>query len=137
MLSVNREIGSDLSGSAMILVSSRSHFEHSNKRFSEPSASGCIRASLIRTWHLEHRGRSIGIRGGSDLSNIPRFRPGGAYERGSAQLDGIAFSLFGAPENAVRHVGLSDHGLALVGQKRPGVVQRLAQNCQRFGIIRA
>ena len=61
----------------------------------------------------------------------------------SANFPVLALSLFWRRFNTGGVVGgmtlglVSSVGLALIGQKRPGVVQRLAQNCQRFRIIRA
>ena len=62
-LVVSRTIDSDFSGSATILVSTASHFGHSNVRCSDRSGKGEMRASLIRVWHRPQRGRSIAVRG--------------------------------------------------------------------------
>jgi len=53
-------MATDFRGSATVSVSMASHFRHSNVRFSDPSGSSEIVASLIRLWHRSQRGRSIG-----------------------------------------------------------------------------
>jgi hypothetical protein len=62
-LAVNRSTASDFSGSAIVLVSTASHFGHSNVRCSDPSGKGEMRASIIRAWHRPQRGRSIAVKG--------------------------------------------------------------------------
>jgi hypothetical protein len=53
-----RTTASDFNGSIAIFVSMKSHLEHSKVRFSDPLPQGSIRDSIIRIWHLGHRGRS-------------------------------------------------------------------------------
>jgi hypothetical protein len=60
-LVVSRSTASDLKGSATVLVSTASHFGHSNLRRSDPSDNGEMRASIIRVWHRSQRGLSIGV----------------------------------------------------------------------------
>ena len=53
----------DLRGSdAMRLISTWSHFGHSNSRWSKPIGPGETRSSIIRAWQREQRGRSIEVK---------------------------------------------------------------------------
>ena len=57
----------DLNGSAaMTLISTWSHFGHSNSRCSKPAGPGETRSSIIRVWQREQQGRSITVRKGWD-----------------------------------------------------------------------
>jgi hypothetical protein len=52
-------IASDLSRPAVISVSMKQHFEHSNVRFSVPFWRGSIVTSIMRVRHRAQLGRSI------------------------------------------------------------------------------
>jgi hypothetical protein len=59
-----RATASDVSGSAIILVSMNLHLAHPKVRFSKPSFRRSDRISAIRIEHREQRGCSIAARAG-------------------------------------------------------------------------
>src|ERR1700726_4461164 len=59
----SQPVAFDLKGSdAMTLISTWSHFGHSNNRCSKPIGPVETRSSIIRVWQREQRGRSIAVR---------------------------------------------------------------------------
>jgi hypothetical protein len=60
------------------------HFGHSNSRSSRPSPAGDIRASIIKVWHFEHRGRSIALSG--DIFGVPSVMTRFSFWRGCNNL---------------------------------------------------
>jgi hypothetical protein len=86
----NHPVAFDFSGSGTVTVFMKLYLGHSKMRFSPRSGVGEIRASIMRVWQREQRGRSIAIRDGtweSDMYAPPLDQAGAQYSLSPVNAD--------------------------------------------------
>jgi hypothetical protein len=73
----------------MIAVSAWSHCGHSNNRSSRPLPVSDIRASIMRDWQFEQRGRSIALSGNmvGSLAVMTRYGSGAGATTSQSPVD--------------------------------------------------